>query len=296
MIRGRALLTRGNDEGEQAPSLRYVHHIWLSGNRPPKGEAENTIPIRFAQNIYSWRIGVPGCILVEWLNVDAFLLVSERNKASFFYDDLKTPVERSDYLRMLILHTFGGEYVDVDMEAFQSVVDYFDFSRPVNLLYSPLFSELFQSCFLVAHEKNYPFWIDVANRIEYNVLAMSKPSHSVSILMSNPLTRYITRMAITVFLTGPATLDKCIAKAHLTNQYVDAFACLSKSLYCGPIAVHHEAGSWTYLSKFVEFKTRVRMLLKFDRFSLIGTLMMMWVTWLIIGVCILACIKHGKIF
>ena len=50
-------------------------------------------------------------------------------------------------------------------------------------------------------------------------------------------------MALTVFLTGPPNLDRCIAAS--LDGYGGTIAVLPDSCYTGPHAIHHEAGSWT---------------------------------------------------
>mgnify|MGYP001330771686 CR=1 FL=1 len=279
------------------PDMTYVHHIWLT-KKASSEDGESGVPEKFCGNVASWSTGVPNCVQVEWLNTDAMSLVSKYRKAWFFYKQLKTPVERSDYLRMLILHQFGGVYVDIDMQALKNVVPYLDPTRPINLLRSPLFTEMFQSCFLVSHKKNHPFWMEVATRIEDNVTAISssKPDGLVGKLMCNPLTRYYTRMAMTVFLTGPATLDKCIANAHVKNMHIDAFSCLPASLYRGPVAVHHEAASWTWLPAFLEAKLKIQNAFKINRFSFFGTLLAMWPTWIVVGAVVAAWWKAGGVY
>lgn len=307
MIRGQALLDALDDvsldsadattEPLLQPGLMHVHHIWLS-NKPLRKSGESGVPEKFHNYVASWSKGVPSCVQVEWLDSDAMSLVSEYRKAWFFCEQLKTPVERSDYLRMLILHKIGGIYVDIDMQALQNVVSYLEPERPINLLRSPLFTEMFQSCFLVAHEKKHPFWMEMATRIEDNVSAISssKPEGLVGTLMSNPLTRYYTRMAMTVFLTGPATLDKCIANAHVNNMHIDAFACLPAVLYRGPIAVHHEAASWTWLPALVDFKRSVQRVFTIDRFSVFGTTIAMWHTWIFVGAVTVAWLRAGGVY
>ena len=45
-------------------------------------------------------------------------------------------------------------------------------------------------------------------------------------------------------MTGPGNLDRCIA-SQLGAGYALEIGVLPSSCYNGPIAVHHEAGSWT---------------------------------------------------
>ena len=297
-VSGGVLLDANLECYENATML--VHHIWLTGSGPAdrsSNVADVRLPEEFKEHVDSWRTGIPGCLQVQWLNSDASKLVSAYKKSWFFYNKLETPVERADYLRMLILHTFGGVYVDVDMQALDLVLPHLIPERPINLLRSPLFTEMFQSCFMVAHEREHPFWLEVVARIESNVNAISasNPKGGVGTLMANPLTARYTRMAMTVFLTGPATLDKCIADAHVNNTHVSAFGCLSNALYRGPVAVHHEAGSWTWLPAFRRARAKSKALLRFSRFSFVGTVMAMWPTWIVVGAVLVAWVRNGGV-
>lgn len=233
---------RGRDVEWPTPSTKCVHHIWLTANHsdaPP--------PAQFDKAIKSARVFFPESEHVEWRDTDAALLIARWDKTRFFYDTLATPVERSDYLRVLILHDFGGVYLDIDVELFDVLP--IDATKPVNLIKSPLFSEHFQSCVLVANRKLHPLWKDVAVRIEDNFEGLrTHPSGKVvRRLIGNRVTKYATRLVLTVFLTGPGNIDRCIA-SQLGGGYASEIGVLPDSCYTGPIAIHHEAGSWTPFS------------------------------------------------
>lgn len=250
MIRGKKLseyLTEASSCPDVLRKSTLVHYIWLSD-----GFDDSPTPSRFAPNLKSISVGMPDRQLVQWTDSDAAALVEDAGKSNFFFYSLQSPVERSDYLRMLLLHRFGGVYVDVDMMFQASVEPYIDKERAINLLPSPLFSETFQSCMLVANCSNHPFWNDVAESIEKSVResksekAMGKP---VLTLLSIPFVSRFTRMAIVVFLTGPGNLDRTMAISHAKGLYVNDIGVLDETLYCGPIAVHQQAASWTPFDK-----------------------------------------------
>lgn len=228
-----------------------VHVIWLTGPRQ-----STRLPAKFEHYVKSAENVYPKRKVVEWLNSDADEMVRRWGKRDFFYNVLKTPVERSDLLRMMILHDFGGIYADVDVEFLQPlpVLD-----KPVNLIKSPLFSENFQSCLMVANTRNHPLWKDVVERIEQNFrfLETHKQGAVVRRLLSNPVTARFARMAITVFLTGPPNIDRCICD-QLGGGYAGDVALLPDTCYCGPISVHHEAGSWTVFPAIAETAEALR--------------------------------------
>lgn len=243
MLQGKKLVEYYDSVNERPHGSELVHVIWLSA-----GFVDQKVPDRFHANKASLSVGFPTRTQVQWLNSDARVLICAAGKESFFYGRLKTPVERSDYLRMLVLHRFAGVYADVDMRFMECAEGCLDDARPVNLVPSPLFSECFQSCLLVANAAGHRFWEDVASMIESNVLSLDKGGSGkpVELLLSIPLVGSATRAAITVFLTGPSNLDRCAAMARVNEMYQGEMALLDAALYRGPVAVHEEAASWTF--------------------------------------------------
>ena len=220
------------------PGSSCVHVIWLTHDG-----SDVDIPKRFVPFWESAKRVFPSREHVVWRDQDARAMVCKWGNEAFFYDTLRTPLERSDVLRMMILYDFGGIYVDVDMEFKETPPLLSD--RPVNLLRSPLFSEEFQSCLLVANTVNHWLWKDCVVNIERNFsnLQERKEASVVKMLLANPITSRITRMVLTVFMTGPPNIDRAIA-ARFDDCY-GQIGILPDTCYEGPIAIHHEAGSWT---------------------------------------------------
>lgn len=233
MISGRDLAHQDDERG----GLR-VHTIWLT---PDESNAD--VPERFTRYTSAAFAAYPNATHVLWRDKDAFELVERWQKEHFFYGTLRTPVERSDVLRMMILHDYGGIYRDVDMELKQPLPLLVDV--PINLIKSPLFSEEHQSCLLVANAARHQLWKAVLSKIEQNFenLEVGKEAAVVRAFLSNPLTARVTRMVLTVFLTGPPNIDKALAAG--IDSYGGQVGILPDSCYKGPVAVHHEAGSWT---------------------------------------------------
>jgi len=225
MIRGKDL-NHGGD---------CIHWIWLTSDR-----SDGDVPARFGEFVASGRAVYLDRQHVFWGDSDAQELVERWGNGGFFYTVLRTPVERSDVLRMMILYDFGGIYADVDVE-FKAPLP-FVADKAVNLVKSPLFSEEFQSCLLVANTVNHPLWRDCVDRVEKNFedIKTRKEGEVVRKLLENPITAYFARMALTVFLTGPPNIDRCIAAS--LDGYGGTIGVLPDSPHT---AIHHEAGSWT---------------------------------------------------
>jgi hypothetical protein len=214
---------RGRD---LSPGRKCVHVIWLTSN-----ESDADIPDRFSEYWARTKRTLSDLVPVVWRDSDARALVAKWGKEDFFYGTLTTPVERSDVLRMMILHDFAGVYVDVDMEVRRSL--------PL------LVSEEFQSCLLVANTPGHWLWVECVRKVEGNFhnLRTRKESAVVRALLANRITGRITRMVLTVFMTGPPNIDRSIAGRF--DDCHGQIGVLSDECYRGPVAVHHEAGSWT---------------------------------------------------
>jgi hypothetical protein len=226
---------RGRD---LTPGKNCVHVIWLTSN-----ESDADVPDRFLQYWTRTKRTLSDLVPVVWRDSDARAIVAKWGNEDFFYRILKTPVERSDVLRMMILFYFGGVYVDVDMEVKQPLPLLVE--KPINLLRSPLFSEEFQSCMLVAHEPRHWLWAECVRKIESNFhnLQTRKESAVVRALLANWLSGGVTRMVLTVFMTGPPNIDRSIAGRF--DDCHGQIGVLPDECYRGPLAVHHEMGSWT---------------------------------------------------
>lgn len=110
-----------------SPVARLVHQTW------------RTARVRADQATYvaSWPKVNPDFTYVFWDDVDCRLLVS-----TFFpnflprYDAYKTPVQRADVARYLIMEVFGGVYADMDFEATKSFADLAD-AHPIAVAPEP---------------------------------------------------------------------------------------------------------------------------------------------------------------
>jgi hypothetical protein len=200
---------------------------------------------------------------VLWGASDIIHLITRAfpERLEFYRKALVTPVERSDYARMLILHSIGGVYIDIDMECLQDVFLHIDPSKSVQLMRSPLFTETFQSCMLISNEKNNSFWLDTADRIERNIKMFCGPSPLcangafIRSLLCAPFLGSIVRCALTVFLTGPSNLDKTIAADLGLSLNWQSIGVLDDRFYNGDVALHHESGSWTPVAPWVDWCT-----------------------------------------
>jgi len=197
-------------------SVRFAHVVWLSHT-----EADTHIPANFQECVLSWE-HCTGVQLVVWLNSDCLeLLRLYSDNVSFYKTKLKSPVERSDYMRMIILHEFGGFYSDVDVWVQNDFVNHIDVSRPVALVRSPLVTEAFQSCLLVANTRHHPLWLDIVRRIENNVRSVECGScgRIVYWLLRVPMLGRLVRTMLTVFIRSAEHRSmSCIEMSNLLQR------------------------------------------------------------------------------
>jgi mannosyltransferase OCH1-like enzyme len=89
---------------------RLFHQIWL-GREP--------FPAEFARRQATWLAHHPGWDLRFWTEEN--LPASEELRRIEALERLRTPLERTDVLRLEVLWRFGGLYVDVDLECLRSI-------------------------------------------------------------------------------------------------------------------------------------------------------------------------------
>lgn len=142
-----------NDKEKTTVSSQYhipkiLHQIWLGGKPPSKYESF----------INSWKA------LSDW----EYRLWTDDDLSQFKHPLLKTGasfVEKADVLRLELLHTYGGLYVDTDVMCLHG--DFFDYANRQYVFYAGL--EPLENCYIETIDNFYL-------RCGTAVLA-SKPGH-----------------------------------------------------------------------------------------------------------------------
>jgi len=86
---------------------RIFHRIWLGPRK---------MPAEFAAWGESWAHCNPGWEMKLWTDSN---LPALRNR--YVYDQTRGYAYRSDILRLELIHTFGGVYIDTDFECFRCI-------------------------------------------------------------------------------------------------------------------------------------------------------------------------------
>ena len=98
--------------GFGVPIPRVIHQLWR----------DNAIPARYQHLVESWKRHHPGWDYRLWTDAAMRGLVVERYPtSSAIYAAYDVAICRADAARYLILHAFGGLYVDLDMHCLKPI-------------------------------------------------------------------------------------------------------------------------------------------------------------------------------
>lgn len=98
-------------EDRKVPRIPHIiHQIWLSS------PDESSVPTAFLENVQKFLNNNPAWTYFFWNNATAREFLGERYPTLLgFYDRLPRIVSKGDMLRYVVLHEFGGVYVDFDV-------------------------------------------------------------------------------------------------------------------------------------------------------------------------------------
>ncbi|XP_059172624.1 uncharacterized protein LOC131953459 [Physella acuta] len=92
---------------------KIIHQTWKNEDVPPE----------FVTWIKSWSDHHPDWEYWLWTDQSARKLISDKYPHLLdIYDGYLEPIRRADALRYIILHEYGGLYIDMDMEALSSIL------------------------------------------------------------------------------------------------------------------------------------------------------------------------------
>jgi mannosyltransferase OCH1-like enzyme len=199
---------------------RILHQVWVGANQMPE---------EFVGYRESWRRHHPDWEMHLWTeeSLPGDLVRPE------VYERLRSPAERSDIIRLEVLHRFGGVYVDTDVECL----------RPID----PLL------------EEGVDFFVgEVKGKVE-NAVIGAAPGHPVlerALRELQPVTEY---GADPTRGTGPWFLTALLreypeVKIHPQGVFSPMTDAEREHAY----AVHHYVSSWKTAEHWEEKATRMR--------------------------------------
>ena len=179
---------------------RIIHQIWF-GTIPNKGEAKKTYS---KLKIYrdSWLIKNPTWCRIEWNKTACFELIQkfypEHNE---MFKQYKYEIQRCDTIRYVILHRYGGWYVDMDYYCNRPLDDAMkEYVNDIYLVQSPngtfLHDDDHVSNSLMYSTPRHNFWKQVLLELEKNQKA--------------PI--FYTKHLTVMLTTGPGILNRIYSK------------------------------------------------------------------------------------
>ncbi len=203
---------------------KIIHYCWFGGNPLPKS-AEKCIK--------SWKKYCPDYEIIEWnesnfdVNSNKYVREAYENKKYAFV---------TDYVRLYAMYTYGGIYMDTDVEVLKPLDCFLD-----NHAFSGFESSDYIPTGLMASEKNFPLFGELLKY--YDNRAFVNPDGSFD-TTTNTVT--ITNM--------------CKSRGLVLNnefQVVDGFALYPRDYFCvknthtgiiektqNSFAIHHFNASW----------------------------------------------------
>lgn len=195
-----------------------IHFMWYDKYNPNS----NTYPGRYQKYVESWKKNHPNYTFRFWHNTE----IKELWKlpvAQPFLDTYKKMlhIEKCDYTRYVIMHLYGGVYVDLNTKCYRSITPLLQ-NKEIAFIEEPSehaerygFDYLVTNSFL-ASVPNHPFWLDFMRYIQYHYW----PSNSVGFVVMNSgplaLGRFIKRHYPNV-----SFIDTCIAQPFINVERGD---------------------------------------------------------------------------
>ena len=194
----------------------------------------------------TWTFWHPYALNVRWSDEDNYEFVKDVYPHYLpLYESMALPIQKTDIVRLLYLHMYGGLYVDDDYEAFTDVLSHLSKSK-INIVKSPvLMNEVMQNSMMYSPRPRERFFLNVVDNIQTIMSFIDdgcniSKSCAILDLFHNPLTQKLMNIAMTQYITGSAVLDK----THVLMKPSSEIQLLDDAFFSGPIAVHLHANSW----------------------------------------------------
>jgi hypothetical protein len=249
-IRGNAMLEESPVKVEYFGSIpKIIHQTWKNEN----------LPSQWREYFDGWYYKHPDFVHILWDDDDNLHLV-EQHYPEFLdaYNWLPLMIQKTDFVRLMYLHKYGGIYADLDYECFENILSHLPQEQGVMLVESPLsLTEITQNSFMIA-EAGHTFIYNVLQLIE-EIVSDVREKHSIKYpftkLYNNVFFGSFLHTLSTLFMTGPATLDKAFVRAYLKDDMKDEMKHESSKppkvrllphaqFYDGAVAKHHHNGTW----------------------------------------------------
>lgn len=217
---------------------KIIHYCWF-GHNPKSALAEKCIK--------SWRKYCPDYQIIEW-NENSFDLDSAPLYARQAYEAKKWAFV-TDYVRLYVLYTIGGIYMDTDVEVIQSLDSFLKhrgFSGFEDEAFVPtgIMAAEKEHCFIGKLLKEYElktFYNDDGSlNLETNVISITRQAKKLGLILNNSL----------------QTIDQF---TFYPRDYFCPKNLVDRKIYKTPntVTIHHFAGSWVSEKEKRESKKRI---------------------------------------
>jgi len=218
---------------------KYIHQTWKNELLPPL----------WKQYFDGWSRHHPDFVHVLWTDDDNLALVRECYPEFLKqYNWLPLMIQKTDFVRLMYLHQFGGIYADLDYECYDHFEKHLPASSGVLLVESPLsLVEVTQNSLMIAEpEQEYIYTVlSLICEICDDLMVENSEKYPFNALFKNVFFGKLVSTLSTLFLTGPSTLDKAhmrMAMKHGRRPNVEILP--SDQFYDGDVAKHHCNASW----------------------------------------------------
>ena len=240
-ITGTDMLTKTHETRFFGSIPKIIHQTWKN----------DKLPSQWREYFDGWYTKHPDFLHVLWNDEENLSLVQQFYPEFLdHYNWLPLMIQKTDFVRLMYLHRYGGVYADLDYQCFDNIVSHLPNTKGVMLVESPLtLSEITQNSFMIA-EAGHPFLYDVLqliSEIVQDVRDKNSVKYPFTKLYENVFFGRLLHTLSTLFMTGPATLDKAFVRAYLKHESDKAHQVRMLNhdmFYEGTIAKHHHNGTW----------------------------------------------------
>lgn len=252
-VRGNELLKADPRQLHEHYGYKIIHQSWKS----------TQIPKQHVQHVLSWSKYHPGALQVLWTDEDNENLIKQFYPQYYdVYKKLALVIQQCDMVRLLYLHRYGGVYADLDYEAHQNIFPHLPQDADVMVVESPvILNEVMQNSLMVSRVLKHPLWIktvdsivEITTFINMRDQCYAKRWGGCKLLemFHNPLTKKVANMAFTLYISGPAVIDKTYVRHR--NQGWKLRLLPKDQFFLGKytdtgVATHHQANSWVSFTK-----------------------------------------------
>jgi mannosyltransferase OCH1-like enzyme len=252
-IRGKTLISKDPQTLHAKYGTHIIHQSWKS----------ETIPKAHEDHVLSWSKYHPEALHVLWTDEDNDSLISTHYpQYQKTYDQLVLTIQKCDLVRILYLHRYGGVYADLDYEAHQNIFKHLPKQADVMIVESPvLLNETMQNSLMISVVIGHPLWVSCADNIQKISSFINSPEECAAQkwggcdmlkFFHNKLTKKIANMIYTLYISGPAVLDKTCVLNRTANWNLEILN--KEQWFMGNtsddgIATHHQANTWVSIGK-----------------------------------------------